>query len=73
MFRVKEFQFRSLPSTAQPQDNHKSEDPNSQDCDNGELLLKDVLRSPEAGASRTVESVWNIDGELVNKSNLHVK
>ena len=73
MFRVKEFQFRSLPSTTQPLGNHKTEDAISHDCDNGELVLKDVLRSPEAGASRTVESVWNIDGELVNKSNLHVK
>jgi len=73
VIRVKEFKFRPLPSSTDPADNLKSEDASSSDCDVDSLALNDVLRSPESSTRRAIEGVWNIDGELVDKSNLHVK
>ena len=70
---MKEFKFRPLPSSTDPADNLKSEDASSSDCDVDSLALNDVLRSPESSTRRAIEGVWNIDGELVDKSNLHVK
>ena len=70
---MKEFQFRPLPSSTEAASNLRSKDANSHDYENDNLVLKDVLRSPDAGTNHAVQGVWNIDGELVDKSNLHVR
>ena len=73
MFRVKEFNFRPLPASVSDGMNVSNEHNHAADNDDESLVLKDVLRSPEASRHRAIESVWNIDGELLEKSDLHVK
>ena len=76
VIRVKEFQFRPLPAaTATREESALVANPNksSLDNENENLAMKDVLQSPQACHLRAAESVWNIDGELVEQSSLHVK
>ena len=71
VFRVKEFKFRPVNSVSDDSANSSQENDLS-DNQNGELV-QSKSSSVEGRNSRNRESVWNIDGELVEQANLHVK
>ena len=69
---MKEFKFRPLAS--QRIENEVTDlDPHYEDNQNGDLMLEEVPRASPRGNWRNEESGWNIDGELVEEPNLHVK
>ncbi|XP_065067029.1 ceramide kinase-like [Rhopilema esculentum] len=69
VFRVKEFKFRPVNSVSDDLANFSQD---LSDNQNGELV-QSTSGSAESRNSRNRESVWNIDGELVEQANLHVK
>ena len=68
--RVREFYFRPLGEDSEPGDeNDGSEETGTRDDDEERLAAKTSSVTPRPRA----RSVWNVDGELVTHSAIHVK
>ena len=74
MFRVRELKFHPLATEQKPE--IRKEEHDTLDCENQkkDLILGDIPAGGQATTrARHEESVWNIDGELIEQPNLHIK
>eukprot|EP00794_Sanderia_malayensis_P006076 gene6076-6779_t len=74
VFKVKEFKFHPIIQRDSREDDENYEEQRAND-NKEDLILREVSRrrSTPVGGRRNEHSVWNIDGELVDKPSLYIK